>query len=94
MKIEGKIIQIIPPEKNSSYLLSSHYKIASKGKYLLVVVKEGVPSSRIMRFLRGSKEEDIYDLVLDECDYKKGDHITLDTEPVYIKTEILQRKNA
>ena len=93
--IKGKVIQIIEPENKRDYLLPEKDKF--KDKYYVVIEKEGTPKGWIKRFIFFRFEKNIidfvYTVVMDKCDYKKGDIVSFEAEPynpkpeVYVKNE-------
>ena len=95
--IKGKVTKIIKPEKVNEYFLPEKEKF--KGKYYVQIEKEGLPKNYFKRVIffnfKGKNDTRDYFLtvVMDKCDYKKGEIVSFEAEPhnpkpeVYVKNE-------
>ena len=98
MKIKGRIVQIVPPEKHEDFILPyfPHLKDSSlHGKHFLRIFRPDVPLSYFKRLIwswKHGKEDWVWYVVMDGCPYREGEMVELDVETYYHPTELFMVK--
>lgn len=92
MKIQGRIIQIIPPDRQDKYVCQGDFDFI-EGKYFLYLSAIDVPKSRTgrmffkVRHARTWKKYFMY-VAADSCPYARGAIVEFDVEQ-YMKPTML-----
>lgn len=86
MKINGRIQNIIPPEKHKEYNFSKKLRQSVEGKFCLLIIEADCPCKGILAYWRWAWNHKrwvrSWKIATSECPWKKGDIVSLEVVPL------------